>query len=153
MIQPLQSEKPIYVLPQIKKRALLPKITILFFLGVIFYLGVLLNISLLELNATQETTIKTISFVFLLSLLVLGTYFSYHKAHIPYKFYQNRITQGKKTINYIDINNTASHTDIFDKIFKTYTTNLGNDFVLRNISQEIKLENYLRQLIDYARLH
>ena len=67
-----QQELPQYILPQLKTRAIIPKIITLLFLGVIFYLGILLNISLLELNLTQQNITKIISVVLVILIIILG---------------------------------------------------------------------------------
>ncbi|MFH1832457.1 MAG: hypothetical protein ABH827_06715 [bacterium] len=129
----------------------MPKLISYLVLGIVFYLGVLLNISLLELNASEETAVKTISLILLLCVITLGTYLAVHKAGSSYKFYKNKLMQGKKWTYYTAINNTLPHQDFLDKIFKTYSIKLENDFFLRNIPEQIQMQNYLQQLIDYAK--
>ncbi|MBT6774317.1 hypothetical protein HOA91_03010 [Candidatus Woesearchaeota archaeon] len=146
-----QIEQPIYVLPQNKKRALIPKIIIFIILGIIFYLGVLLNVSLLELSASTESIIKLITLILLLLIIVLGIYLTFHRANQPYKFYRNRIYFNKKEIYYTLIINTNPKQDFWDKLFKTYTISLSKKFFLRNIPQTIQINNYLNQLINYAK--
>ena len=144
-------EQPIYALAQNKKRALIPKVVSLLGLGIIFYLGILLNISLLDLKAGEETLIKVIALIILLAVLALGIYISFHRANQNYKFYKNRISFLKQQINYLNIINTKPHSDFIDKMFKTYTINLGNKFFLRNIPKTVQIENYLQQLVAYSR--
>jgi len=144
-------EQPIYALAQNKKRALIPKVVSLLGLGIIFYLGILLNISLLDLKAGEETLIKVIALIILLAVLALGIYISFHRANQNYKFYKNRISFLKQQINYLNIINTKPHSDFIDKMFKTYTINLGNKFFLRNIPNTVQIENYLQQLVAYSR--
>jgi len=143
------NEKPAYVLSPRKSRALIPKIIILLVLGIIFYLGVLLNVSLLVLSAQTETTVKLASLILLLAVVVTGIIFSVKLANENYLFYRERISFNGKEIVYKDILNTALKRDLLDKIFGTYFINLGHDFHLKHISQEINIENYLRQLINY----
>ena len=145
------TEQPIYVLAQNKKRALIPKVVSLISLGIIFYLGILLNVSLLDLKAGEETLIKVIALIILLAVLTLGIYISFHKANQTYKFYKNRISFLKQQINYLNIINTKPHSDFIDKMFKTYTINLGNKFFLRNIPNTVQVENYLQQLVAYSK--
>jgi hypothetical protein len=145
------TEQPIYVLAQNKKRALIPKVVSLLGLGIIFYLGILLNVSLLDLKAGEETLIKVIALIVLLSVLILGIYISFHRANQNYKFYRGRIVFLKQQINYLNIINTKSQVDFIDKMFKTYTINLGNKFFLRNIPNTVQIENYLQQLIAYSK--
>jgi len=146
-----QIEQPIYVLPQNKKRAIIPKIIIFIVLGIIFYLGVLLNVSLLELSASTKSLIKLITLILLLLIIVLGIYLTFHRANQPYKFYRNKIYFNKKEIYYTLIINTNPKQDFWDKLFKTYTISLNKKFFLRNIPQTIQINNYLNQLINYAK--
>lgn len=147
----LPPEPSVYTVYESKSRALIPKLTSLFVLSFIFYLGVLLNVSLLELSAEQETTLKTGSLILLLLLIILGTGLAVRKVKQPYQFYRNMICKGKETIFYIDINNTTAHLDPLDRLFKTYSINLGKNFFLRHIPQQIQLSNYIQQLVDYRR--
>lgn len=152
ILEPVQesAEQPIYILPQSKKRALIPKIISLLILGGIFYLGVLLNISLLNLTANQEQGISLASLIILLLVIFLGIYLSLRRANKPYEFYKNRIAFNKKEIFYTKIINTAAKQDFLDKIFKTCSVNLGNNFHLRNISQQVQISDYLQKLINYS---
>ncbi len=149
--EPQPQETPLYVLPQSKARTLIPKIVSLVVLGTIFYLGILLNVYLLELGAEQETLVKLISLILFLIIVVSGIIYSVYKAYQPYNFYQNRITLGKETIYYVNITNTAPHQDPLDKLFHSYSINLSNKFFLRHVPEQIQLQNYLQQLIDYAK--
>lgn len=147
----LPPEMPIYTLHESKSRALVPKVASLVALSTIFYLGVLLNVSLLELSAGQETMLKTGSLILLLLLVILGTGLAVRKVSQPYLFYRNRVTKGKEIIFYIDIDNTATHLDHLDQLFKTYSVNLGKNFFLRHIPQHIQISNYIQQLVSYSR--
>lgn len=151
MQEPQPQETPLYVLPQSKVRTLVPKISSLLVLGIIFYLGILLNIYLLELGAEQETLIKLISLILFIIIVVLGIIYSIYKAYQPYNFYRNRVTLGEEGIYYINITNTTPYKDPLDKLFHSYSIHLGNKFFLRHISEQIQLQNYLQQLIDYAK--
>lgn len=141
--------EPIYELPQSKKRALIPKIIILIVLATIFYLGILLNVALLDLKANQETITKTISLLFVIAVIIVGIILTVYHARTPYRFYRNYILINKKTIKYTEIINTNSKQDFLDKIFKTYSLNLGNHLHLRHLPQEIQIQDYLQQLITY----
>ncbi len=70
MLQQKQ-EQPIYILPQKKSRALIPKILSLLGLGVVFYLGILLNLSLLNLRAGEESIVKMIGLGVVFFIFVL----------------------------------------------------------------------------------
>lgn len=142
--------QPIYTIYQKKSRALIPKILSLFLLGSIFYLGILLNVSLLQLRASEESLVKIISLIILLLVIILGTFLALKQAHAPYLFFPNKITVGKKEIAYLSINNPLIHIDLADKIFKTYSLNLGSNFFLRNIPNEVQIQNYVEQLKIYA---
>jgi len=144
-------EQPIYVVKQSLSRALVPKFVTLFVLGVIFYLGILLNLSLLELQAEEESLIKLVSLILLLLIIAFGAFLSFHRANLAYNFYQNRITFNKKQIPYTSITNTTPKRDLFDKIFKTYSISLGEDFHFKHVPTEIQLQPYLQQLLGYAR--
>jgi len=147
----LLGEQPQYILPQKRSRSLIPKIIILAVLGIIFYLGVLLNVILLDLTASQETNIKLTSLIILIVLIGLGIYLAIRRSKIKYIFYRDRLIFGKEEIFYHEILNTKIKKDIFDILFHTYGINLGHDFHLRHIPDEINLENYLNQLIAYTR--
>ena len=146
-----QVEQPIYVLPQVKTRALVPKIVTLLVLGGIFYLGVLLNLSLLDITKEAASIVNLVSLIILLCVIALGIFLSVHRAEMSYRFYRKVLSQGKKSINYINIINTNPKRVFLDRIFKTYTINLGNDFYLRHISQSIQISGYLQKLIDYSK--
>ncbi len=146
-----QTEQPLYVLQQIKKRALIPKIISLVVLSVIFYLGVLLNVSLLKLSGTEETVIRLVALILLLSVVAVGIYISFHQANQPYKFYKSGVLIRGKIVSYGQIVNTESKIEMLDKIFKTYSINLGNGKFIRNVSQEVQIKNYLDKLINYAK--
>jgi len=148
-----EEEQPLYVLPQKKIRALLPKIISLIILGSIFYFGILLNISLLELSGADETIAKTASLIIISIIMVVGIYLSYRHAKQSYKFYHDRITQGKKKINYIEISEITPKHDLIDKIFKTSIIQLNHKFFIRHIPIELEtqIQQYINQLIGYAK--
>lgn len=143
-------EQPQYILPQNKARAIIPKTVSLIILGIIFYFGILLNISLLKLTGSEETTIQTVSLIVILLAIILGITLSLLNARKKYFFYRNQIQFGKKKILYANITNTAAKQNLFDKIFKTKTIKLSKKFSLKNIPAEIDLQNYLQQLIAYS---
>ncbi|HLD72621.1 MAG TPA: hypothetical protein VJA23_03470 [Candidatus Nanoarchaeia archaeon] len=144
-------EPPVYILPQNKLRALAPKFITFLVLGVIFYLGVWLNLSLMELTSSTENLIQTISLILLLFIIILGIYLAIHRANQPYKFYRNRLWIHKKELYYINIIIIVTKRDLWDKLFKTYSIALGNQFYLRHISNNIQISDYLQQLVDYAK--
>ena len=144
-------EKPIYVLEQKKSRAMIPKILSFIGLGLVFYLGILLNLSLINLKADDETIVRIASLILLLSIIVVGFYLSFHRAHLKFKFYRTEIRFNKKEMRYNNIQNTQPKINLLDKVFKTYSIDLGNNFFLRHIPQEINLQQYLQQLIAFSK--
>ncbi len=148
---PLPSEPPLYVLHQKTSRAVIPKVITLLFLSALFYVGVLLNVNLLELQPSEETTIQISALAFLIVVIIIGIILAVRKAHQPYNFYRSKIVHGKKEIAYTTIANTVPARDLLGKIFKTYSVNLGNDFHLRHIADEVKIEDYLKQMMEYAK--
>ena len=144
-------EPPVYILPQNKLRALAPKFITFLVLGIIFYLGILLNLSLMELTNSTENLIQTISLILLLSIIILGIYLAIHRANQAYKFYRNHLLIHKKDLYYINIITITTKQDLWDKIFKTYSINLGNQFYLRHISNSTQITDYLQQFVNYAK--
>lgn len=144
------AEQPRYVLHQSQQRALVPTIVSWLVLGIVFYLGVLVNVSLLNLTASQETGIKLISLLVILALLALGIFLAVKRALVPYFFYADRISFKDTAIHYQDIQNSVPKRDLLDKLFKTHRISVGNDFFLRHIPDSIPLESYLQQLTRYA---
>ena len=149
--QQMNPEQSLYTVYESKSRALIPKIASLLLLSLIFYLGVLINISLLELNASQETSLKTGALLTLALLIIIGTALTLRKTKQPYFFYSNRVAHGKEVIYYLNIANTTPQTNFLDQIFKTYSIPLGKTFSLRHIPGTTQLSNYLQQLIEYSK--
>ena len=145
-----QPEGPLYVLHQSTARALVPKIFTLLILGTIFFLAFLLNLSLLELKAQQEHAAMILSLVLVILLVVLGVFLALHQAHQPYLFYKNKLVRKSTATYYINITNTKPKQNPFDKVFKTYSINLGNGMELRHIPHSLNISDYLQQLISYA---
>jgi hypothetical protein len=146
-----QFEQPVYVLSQNKKRVIIPRTITLLVLSAIFYLGILLNISLLDLNGKQETVVKTASLILLTIIILLGFFLALHRAKKKYKFYRKWISIGKKRINYSEITNTHPKQNITNKIFKTQSIHLNKKFIIKNIPCGINLQNYIEQMIEYAK--
>ncbi len=145
-------EPPIYILHQQKKRALVPKIISFLALGTLFYAGILLNIYLLQLSRETESIVRFSSLIFLIFIIAPGSILSLGKA-APYRFYRDRIEHQKKKIYYPQIVHTTPQQDFLDKLFRTYSISLNENFVLRNIPEHIQLSNYLQQLISYNGRH
>ena len=144
-------EQPLYSASQAKGRALIPKALSLIVLAIIFYLGVLLNISLLELDAQQETQLKTGALILLSLLILLGLLLALRKTWTPYLFFRDRITFGKESIHYANINEINTLTNNLDKIFKTNSIQLEKKFFLRYLPQSLQLANYIQQLVNYTK--
>lgn len=144
-------EPPVYILSQNKLRALAPKFITFMVLGIIFYLGIWLNLSLMELTSSTEDLIQTISLILLLSIIILGIYLAIHRANQAYKFYRHRLWIHKKELYYINIITITTKQDLWDKLFKTYSIALGNQFYLRHISNNTQISDYLQQLVNYAK--
>jgi len=148
--QPAQ-EQPIYELHQQTTRALIPKLVSFLILGTLFYIGILLNIALLDLSGTQETTVKTTALLFLLVIIIIGIITAVQRSRLPYQFFRDKIRFNKKEIRYTEIINTAPEHNLLDRMFKTYSINLGSGFYLRHVSEEINIQTYLQQLISYSK--
>ncbi|MBI2112685.1 hypothetical protein HYT52_04080 [Candidatus Woesearchaeota archaeon] len=143
-------ETPAYILSQSKARALVPKILSFFVLGVIFYLGVLLNLSLLELSSEVKDMVEIGSVGILVVVIILGIYLAIRRAWQQYLFYSTKIVQNKKSVEYVLITNVVPKKNLWDKMFKTQSYPLTKEFSLKHISDDIQLQNYLQQLVDYA---
>jgi len=144
-------EQPLYSIYESKKRALIPKIVSLLILAFIFYLGILINISLLELDASQETALKTGALLLLTVLIIIGAFITFRKSSQPYLFYRNRITHGKEMLYYLNIIDTAPQSNFIDRIFKTYSIQLGKTLAFRHIPEATQLRDYVQQLVEYAK--
>jgi len=144
-------EQPIYILPQNKKRVIIPQTLTLFILGILFYLGILLNISLLDLLASEETTIQLISLILLILIIIMGIFNAYYQSSKPYTFYKSSLQIKKKTLRYVDINTITQNQNFFDKLFQTYSLTLNQKILLENIPQEVDVQTYLNQLIEYSK--
>lgn len=149
--QQLPIEQPIYILPQNKKRAIIPQTIILPTLGVLFYFGILLNISLLELSASEETLTQLIALILLILIICIGIFNAYYQSSKPYTFYRSSLKIKKTMIKYQGISTLVKDQDVLDKMFHTYTLTINKNLLLENIPQEVDLQTYLNQLIDYSK--
>ena len=100
MLQPRVSEKPLYILPQLKKRAIIPKMISLMFLGFIFYMGVLFNLILLDFSNEIVELAKILSMIIIVLLVGIGVIASISRSKRKYFFYRNKIIFKKKQILY-----------------------------------------------------
>jgi len=121
------------------------------FLGVIFYLGILLNLSLLELNAATENTVRLIALIFVVLVVFLGILLSFRHARQQYLFYRTTIKFGQKSITYQEITNTVPKRNLLDYIFGTCAIDVGFGFVFKHVPLSLNLGNYLQQLVIYAK--
>ncbi len=144
------SNPPLYVLPQQKGRAIVPKMIILLVLGIIFYLGVLLNVSLLELTASTETAVNLIALILIIVLIGVGIISAIRKAKFDYLFYQDRIQWNQKTVQYQSITNIQRKEKFSDKIFKTYFLQLNDQFKIKHIPREVNIQEYVEKMRTYA---
>jgi hypothetical protein len=147
----IPQEKPLYVLQKSKSRSLIPKILSLILLGVIFYLGVLLNISLLNLKASQESTANLISLIFISLVVIIGILLGIIRSNKKYFFFKNKLTFIKKQISYNQINSFQVKRNLLDKFFKSYTLILTTDFQIKHIPNQVDIQNYLTKLINYSK--
>ena len=106
--------------------------------------------SLLDVDPAQETIVKIISLAIIAVIVIVGVIMAALKAKIKYTFYTQGISIGKKQISYQAISNTLPKKDWLDKIFKTYSINLGQHMHLRNINQDIEIQPYLDKLISHT---
>ncbi|MFH0701658.1 MAG: hypothetical protein V2A62_04430 [Candidatus Woesearchaeota archaeon] len=150
-MNPIQTERPLYLLPQNKSRVIVPKLASLIVLGTIFYIGILLNLSLLQLNAEEQNIANIFSLVFLFLIVILGVYLGYHQVSQPYRFYQNRLALHRKDVFYNQIGQIQRKQSVLDKIFKTYSLDLGNKQTINNIPQQTQIDTYLQQLVNYSK--
>lgn len=146
----LPTTPPLYILPQAKARAIIPKTAILLSLGIIFYLGILLNLSLLDLQPNQETIAKLISVLIIISLVGVEIIAAIRKAKYDYYFYQDQIAWKNKSITYRTIANIQRREKFSDKIFKTYSLILSDQFQIKHIPQQVNLQEYVEKMITYA---
>jgi hypothetical protein len=143
--------QPLFILPQQKSRILVPKIISFLFLSIIFYLGILVNISLLKLAAPTESTIKLSSLIVLILVVIFGIAFNIKKSRQKYFFYQNKIVFKKKEILLSEITDIKPRQNLLDKLFKTHSLILNQQFKINNIPQKIQLQGYIQKLIDYSK--
>jgi hypothetical protein len=145
------SQLPAYILPQNKKKVLIPKTIGLILLGTIFYFGILLNISLLKLATSTESIIKLISLIIMLTAVSLGILLNLKKSKQNYFFYQDKIVFKKQQIFLNEITDIKTKQSLLDKLFKTYYLTINQKFKIKNISQKINLQQYLQKIINYSK--
>ncbi|MFH1682877.1 MAG: hypothetical protein ABIA37_03700 [Candidatus Woesearchaeota archaeon] len=151
LIQKKMVDQLLYTLPQEKKRILLPKIASFLLLGLVFYLGVLLNLYLLNLQSATAALVKIISIVIICIIILIGVMMDIKKAKQNYLFYSNKIIFGKGQILLSQITEIRPERSYLDKLFKAYSISLNSSFVLKNIPQEIQLQDYIQKLVNYAK--
>ena len=143
--------QPLYQLEQKRDRLILPNIIIPFLLSIIFYLGVLLNISFLELSGKTETLVKLIVLIILIILNIIGIISVIQKSKKNYLFFNDRLVFGSKEIPYKEIMEIKEQQNLFDKWFGTYSLKLNSKFSIKCIPEELKIQNYIQQLINYSK--
>ena len=144
------NQRPLYLLPQKKKRAIIPKLVSLTVLGVIFYLGVILNLSLLQVSPKAEDQTQLAALLILICCLILGTILASLKARKNYLFYRDRIVFGKKQILYQNISSIEVKKGFWDKLFKTYSLPLNKTFIIKNIPAVLNIADYVNSLVSYS---
>ena len=146
-----EPEKPIYILKQNKLRAIIPTITTIIFLAIIIYLGILLNLSLLNLPSSSSNLVKIISSLVLLTIIIIGAIITIEKAEKNYLFYPLQLKFRKKVIYFQNLPLPEKKQSVLDKLFKTQTLTLSPEFKIKNIPQELSLQEYIQKLITYAK--
>ncbi|MBS3169431.1 hypothetical protein J4210_03015 [Candidatus Woesearchaeota archaeon] len=146
----IPNTQPLYILPKQKGRAIIPKTVLLLFLGVIFYLGVLLNLSLLDLSAEQETIANLIASIVIIILVGIGAIRTIRQAKSLYYFYQDQIVSQQKSIAYPVITSIKREEKMADKLFKTYSLILNDQFKLKYLSQQVNIQEYIEKMQAYA---
>ena len=140
----------LYKLAQKKSRVIIPHFLTLIILSALFYVGILINLSLLKLKGSQESTITTVALFVITLLILLGTLLKYTKVKRNYLFLAHKIIiSKKKSVVYNNILGLTKKRGILDKIFGTYTLVLTHDAKLENIPVAIDIENYVLQLIEF----
>ncbi len=129
---------------------LIPHFFMLVILSLIFYLGILLNLSLLKLKGSTESTAKTYVLLIIFLLIFLGMILKFAKSKQTYKFFRHKILiGGKKSVLFINISELAKKRGVLDKMFGTYTLVLTHDAKLEFIPLSIDMESYVNQLVQY----
>lgn len=143
---------PLYQTGLDKKRILIPKTIILTLLSALFYIGILVNISLLKLDSNIESTAKFTGLGFVILIFILGVILNFIKAKQGIKFFNDHLEIGHQKIQYLSLNNVETKLNPLDKIFKTYTLNIDKKHKLEGISNQVNLQQYLQQMINYAKM-
>jgi fumarate reductase subunit D len=143
-------ERPIYILPKSKKRAIIPKVITLIFLSIIFYFGIIINLALLELDSELKSLIQLSMSGFMAVIVIVGIILAVLRARKRYKFYRNKIMIGKKQILYQQIVKTEIKRSLWDKMFKTYSLSLNKKFVIKQIPSAINISDYIKKLITFS---
>lgn len=146
-----QREQPIYVLQKQPARAIIPKTATLLVLGIIFYLLILLNLSFLDLRASEESITKLISLIVVIIIVIIGIIISVKQAHRPYYFFKEYLLIDKKKILYNNITNATPKKDLFDKVFHTSSIIVQGKDTILFIPDQLNINNYLEQMIAYAK--
>jgi hypothetical protein len=134
-----------------KKRILIPKTITLIVLSGLFYAGILVNISLLELDADVEGIAKFAGLGIVALLFLLGVILNLSKAKHGIKFYNDHLEIGHQKVKYLSLTNVESKQSLLDKVFKTYTLKIDKKHKVSGISQAVNVQQYLQQLINYAK--
>tara|TARA_Y100000310_G_scaffold345465_1_gene465287 strand:- start:5729 stop:6208 length:480 start_codon:yes stop_codon:yes gene_type:complete len=142
---------PLYQVPLVKKRILIPKTLTLIILSGLFYAGILINISLLKLDSDVEGTAKFAGIGIVILLFFLGLILNFTKAKHGIKFYNDHLEIGHQKIQYVSLTTVEYKQGLLDKMFKTYTLRIDKKHKVEAISQNVNVVQYLQQLINYAK--
>ncbi len=143
---------PQLIIYQDKKRVLIPRFSLLILLGAIFYLIILINLYLIEIT---NPIIKMLSIIAILALVILQIILDYLKvSKESYILYEDAILFNSKKqiiLPYKDVQMLNYSQNTGDKIFKTASIRLTNDFSIKNISGVNNTYFFLQKLIQNAK--
>ncbi len=143
-------EQPIYNVVPHQGRAVMPKALSLLGLGVIFYIGVLINVSLLDLRASEETVVKIVALAIVLLLIGFGVYLARRRAQKPYIFYRKGVEVLGVIVPYESITTIETKQNVWDKLFATQKILVGG-YILHHVPAKLGLEGYIRKVVEYTR--
>ena len=142
-------EIPLYSIKEDVKSVVISQMIKVILLSLVFYGGVIINLKLLEIESSAA---NFLTIIVLVILIVLQTVLAYIKSsRKKYVFYSDKITKLKgtnvvKEIAYNQIRNVSISRNLFNKIFKTSTINIGS-LKIQNIKNYNQIYNYIIQLI------
>jgi|SRR3989339_553148 len=144
-------EPVLYTLNQVKKRVLIPKVITIIILSAFFYIGIIINIWLIDLSDSVSNIIKIGAVIILIILSLTEIAVNIHKVKQNYYFYQNRITFKDQQIFLSGITDIQVKRNWLDKLFKTQSVILNQQFKISFVPFSEELKNYLWKLVDYSK--